>query len=57
MSRFIEKLKIEELMEIVCDNLCMHPDNCPDQEELSQICETCPLENYLLCKMISEKIN
>ncbi|MDD3417373.1 MAG: hypothetical protein PHY47_25850 [Lachnospiraceae bacterium] len=51
------KIKIEELMEIVCDNLCMHPENCSDQDELAQICEACPLENYLLCEMISEKIN
>lgn len=30
-------------MEFICDELCRHPRECQDQQELDEICERCPL--------------
>lgn len=32
----------EQEMEFLCDELCRHPRECQEQQELDEICERCP---------------
>lgn len=32
----------EQDMEYLCDELCRHPRECKEQQELDEICEKCP---------------
>ena len=33
----------EQEMEFICDELCRHPRECQDQQELDEICKRCPM--------------
>ena len=32
----------EQEMEYLCDELCRHPRECKEQQELDEICAKCP---------------
>lgn len=34
----------EQEMEYLCDELCRHPRECKEQQELDEICEKCPFK-------------
>ena len=36
-----------EMMEHICDNLCKHPCNAEDQEELDDICAECEMAKFI----------
>lgn len=36
-----------EMMEHICDNLCKHPCNANDQEELEDICAECKMGKFV----------
>lgn len=38
----------DELVSLVCDQLCHHPYVITDQEELDEKCERCPLAERLM---------
>lgn len=40
--------KADELVSLVCDQLCHHPYVITDQEELDEKCESCPLVAHLM---------
>lgn len=46
--------KITKIMEYVCDDLCRHPRENPDQEALVVICAECELEQII--EMVLETI-
>ena len=42
-----------EMAEHICDNLCKHPCQNLDQEELEEICADCELGHYI-CDILNE---
>lgn len=36
------KTVTEQEMEYLCDELCRHPRECQEQQELDEICAKCP---------------
>ena len=40
--------KVDEVVSLVCDQLCHHPYVITDQEELDEKCESCPLVAHLM---------
>ena len=36
-----------EMMEHICDNLCKHPINAKDQDELDEICSSCQMGQFV----------
>lgn len=42
----IPEEKTEEIMALVCDHLCHFPFVCA-QDQLDELCQTCPLEKLL----------
>ena len=42
-----------EMAEHICDNLCKHPCQNLDQEELEEICANCELGHYI-CDILNE---
>lgn len=43
-----------EMMEHICDNLCRHPRDVEDQEELECICAECKMGQFI-CDIINEE--
>lgn len=41
-----------EMMEHICDNLCKHPCNAKDQEELDEICAECIMGKFV-CSILN----
>lgn len=41
----MDKDRINEISEAICDRYCKWPFNTETQEELNKICEDCPLYN------------
>lgn len=39
---------MEELMTYVCDNLCRHPFEAVEEDQLEEICNKCRLEQLTL---------
>lgn len=39
----IERTKLQEVIEKMCDEYCKWPFNTEDQAELNKICDSCPL--------------
>jgi len=45
MGKEIIVTTLEEMCELMCDNYCRYPDTVASQEELDDICESCPLND------------
>lgn len=44
---------VEPMMEHICDSLCRHPAEAPDQETLDRICAECEMGKYI-CGILNE---
>ena len=38
--------EMEDMASHVCDDLCRHPHNAKDQDDLDRICENCPVSAH-----------
>lgn len=43
----ISDMRLNEVIEAICDDYCKWPDECSNQEELTEKCNDCPLNNIL----------
>ena len=43
------KYEAEAMAAQVCDELCRHPREITEQEELDAVCRSCPVEVYVKC--------
>ena len=41
-------LEVDELLSLVCDELCRYPREITDRDELDDECESCPLLERLM---------
>lgn len=41
----IDKDRLNEVIEKMCDDYCVWPTTCPTQERLDMHCKECPLNN------------
>lgn len=52
MSKTMDEITME-MMEYICDNLCRHPREVEDQDELDDICAECEMGQFV-CDILNQ---